>query len=1011
MIFYHKFTKIISGILFVTLLINNISPILSTDIYVSYGDDSDFFNDYYGSNEDSQDINITDFRSGIDYLVQHGGGNLYVNYTENPIELYFGPITIYPENNTNISIIGIPDIETGDYPTININSYYIYVFRNTNLYIENLKILGNSEINHYKYVYFDNDYYYIGNNGGCIAIENSNLNITNCEFEDCSADNSGGAIYTHNTNLNVYDSTFINNVARSHMTTDGSGGGGIYFNGSNNTINIVSTMFKENIGKYGGAIKIASSNQAHLYNNTFESNTANQNGGAILTNDSILNIDNSVFTNNFAQSGGSIYISSGEVNINDNSIFKNNGALTGAVIVNDESKLYMEQCSFISNYASNEAGAIYNLGTLNLIGCLFSENTSGDESSNNILSLAEYYYNITLVANIFNGSIGCHFGDSNLYAKIDRCDNIKNDTKYNCPLNTTCYNEPIGYRCVCPAGTYQEGMYGTIECMSCPPGTYCPDIATNIPRKCPVGAYCVPDTAFVCPVGYYCPERNITNPYYCGLNNNMSCPLGSIYNMSDYEVKKHLNDIEFDDEVYNLDKYSVKHNDYEEYDVIMWNKHINIIITCVIVLSLSWFLLVSLITRYNIKNKYIDRLSSIDLFSMNHYFRLNVPIKKRKTVLGGSITILFLTSFIFVTWFYTLRYNYDNSQTIVTHVTNASMNTAEYLNIGFSFEGVIPQKDEFDITILNGISGTSTIELIQTNHNITHTSVQIKCENCKFNDDEITLSVCSKYNDTYIRKILWNATTPSFRNERVSYINGIILPSAPLDEVWKNNGTDTPIIILFLKPVNYVNYKYPEEDNEGYSIEFQERFIGATKNKCTFLGDDVCGVHNDTIHSNHVHIVTSGNSFSGSVCDEDKIGIKILIKRTVGYYDIRVINKYMMMDLMAEVFAMLSACFTGVAYLLVGMEMTYPKTQHCDKKFYKCIKCLKCGKRHKNKHRTNSETNSEDNTETNSEVKLDDNNKDSITKKKIIVIDTKEPIVENVVMTKIKYNTFVETEV
>ena len=116
------------------------------------------------------------------------------------------------------------------------------------------------------------------------------------------------------------------------------------------------------------------------------------------------------------------------------------------------------------------------------------------------------------------------------------------------------------------------------------------------------------------------------------------------------------------------------------------------------------------------------------------------------------------------------------------------------------------------------------------------------------------------------------------------------------------------------------------------------------------------------------------------------------------------------MDLMAEIFAMLSACFTGVAYLLVGMEMTYPKTQKCDKKFYKCIKCFKCGKCHKKKKRkakTNSESNSD------SEHKHSDTKKNIIVidTKEPIVIDTKEPIVENVVMTKIKYNTFVETEV
>ena len=112
MIFNHNiFTKLVSGILFVTLFISNIPSATSTDIYVAYGDDGDSpdgdypeGSDYYGGNGDSSsDDGEYNFRSGINYLVQHGGGNLYVNYTENPIELYFGPITIYPENIINIS--------------------------------------------------------------------------------------------------------------------------------------------------------------------------------------------------------------------------------------------------------------------------------------------------------------------------------------------------------------------------------------------------------------------------------------------------------------------------------------------------------------------------------------------------------------------------------------------------------------------------------------------------------------------------------------------------------------------------------------------------------------------------------------------------------------------------------------------------------------------------------------------------------------------------------------------
>jgi hypothetical protein len=156
--------------------------------------------------------------------------------------------------------------------------------------------------------------------------------------------------------------------------------------------------------------------------------------------------------------------------------------------------------------------------------------------------------------------------------------------------------------------------------------------------------------------------------------------------------------------------------------------------------------------------------------------------------------------------------------------------------------------------------------------------------------------------------------------------------------VWKNNGTDTPIIILFFKPVIYSNVWYPDEDYEGYSIEYQERFIGTTKNECDFFGTSICS-DNNSLYNIGSNIINTGNSYSEGVCDTDKVGLKILIKRTVGYYDVSVRSRYMMMDLLAEIFAMLGASFAGMAYLLVSIEIVYPKTKKCERKIRKCSRC------------------------------------------------------------------------
>ena len=918
------------------LLINNVFS--QNVIYINDEDvDDTYGSNWYGEGEGDFDSGGSDvsLRESLSVLEDSGGGSIYINTTI-PIDIKYGALTIYSTNNSiPISIIGIPDQVTNELPTINFGNYYLYSFRKININLENLNFVSDKDYTYNSYYYIDGEQYIIGFNGGCIGLENGTLTVNNCTFANCLAPNSGGAIYVKNSDLLVTNSVFDNNIVQSSYDD---GGGGIYFDGVNNSISIINNEFNENIGKYGGAIQINSSSNVTIRDNIFSSNLANSKGGALYTNCDITNIISCEFTNNYAQEGGSIYIENGIIYITDKTLFEGNGATEGASIYNSESEIYIENAQFLENSASSIGGAIFNTGSMTIVGCLFSENSASDSSTNNIISQAEYYHNLILVANVFNGSNGCDFSYGNLYAKVETCGNRKNTSKYNCPNNTTCFDQDIGYRCVCPPGTYQEGLYETIECIICESGTYCPDNATNVPTICPIGAYCEPDKAHVCPVGYYCPNRNITEPYHCNSNNNLSCPLGSIYNLSHSELEKYIEEVDFNEEEYKHDKYAVMYNDNEQTNTDSWNFQIKIIIICVITLTILWSVLAILLTKYNINNRYINKLKRLDFFAMNHYHHLGIPIKKIKTILGGSVTLLFLTSVIFVTWFYVLRYKYDNTDIIITHVTNSTKNEVDFLNIGVGFEGVIPNEDDFTINVDNGIALSSTLSQERINHNITHSSVLFRCENCKFNDDEISLSICSKYNETYIRKIKWNATTHSFRKNRNSLINGIILPYSPANEVWKNNGTDAPIVILFFKPVIYSNVWYPEEDYEGYSIEYQERFVGTTKNKCDFLGNSICP-KDDILYNVGTNVINTGNSYSEGICDSDKVGIRILIKRTVGYYDVSVRNRYMMMDLLAEIFAMLGACFAGIAYLLVSIEILYPKTKKCKKSWTKCGLC------------------------------------------------------------------------
>ena len=130
--------------------------------------------------------------------------------------------------------------------------------------LENLNIVGDEEYAYNSYYYIDGHLHIIGDNGGCIGVENGTLTVNNCTFTNCKASNSGGAIYVSNSDLLVTNSVFENNIAQSSYDE---GGGGIYFNGVNNSISIINNEFDGNIGKYGGAIQINSSNNVNINDN------------------------------------------------------------------------------------------------------------------------------------------------------------------------------------------------------------------------------------------------------------------------------------------------------------------------------------------------------------------------------------------------------------------------------------------------------------------------------------------------------------------------------------------------------------------------------------------------------------------------------------------------------------------------------------------------------------------------------------------------------------------------
>lgn len=234
--------------------------------------------------------------------------------------------------------------------------------RNTS-FVDNTGRSGGGVYNNYSDLSFE-DCNFLNNNsqfvGGGMRNYSGSVTINNSSFSNNKAFNlSGGGIYSDgNTALTVTNSTFINNNAYSggavyHFCTVTSlfqnctftgntadMGAGMFIYWSEN-ITLSSCLFTSNTAGYGGAVYnwLASPEIRHC---TFFNNVATENGGAMETRfnyDADLYVTNSVFVGNSAKFGGAVH------NYYD-------------------IEIHFINCTFTSNEASQNGGAMYNTSGL-----------------------------------------------------------------------------------------------------------------------------------------------------------------------------------------------------------------------------------------------------------------------------------------------------------------------------------------------------------------------------------------------------------------------------------------------------------------------------------------------------------------------------------------------------------------------------------------------------------------------------------------------------------------------
>ncbi len=160
----------------------------------------------------------------------------------------------------------------------------------------------------------------------------------------------GGAIHNEGV-LSVTSSVFISNTSNYHM------GGAIYNSG---VLTVSASSFINNRAagsSYGNGGAIVNQGMAYVLNSTFEGNDTNHTGGALLNDyDSSLIVVGSVFTHNYATDRGAGIFNHGSLEVTG-SLFSNNIAYSGGGISNwSPGTLTVTRSSFIGNQADNGGG-------------------------------------------------------------------------------------------------------------------------------------------------------------------------------------------------------------------------------------------------------------------------------------------------------------------------------------------------------------------------------------------------------------------------------------------------------------------------------------------------------------------------------------------------------------------------------------------------------------------------------------------------------------------------------
>ncbi|MCL2688106.1 MAG: hypothetical protein FWE58_06180, partial [Methanobrevibacter sp.] len=235
-----------------------------------------------------------------------------------------------------------------------------------------------------------------GTLGGGISSDRGVCNLNNVSFINCTSASGGGAIYVGDGSINIIASNFENNTVGQD-----SSGGAIYVDGG--SVNLIACNFTANNANAGGAVFIFTNNNVEIVDCIFKNNVANNNGGAILFfKSNNVRVSNSSFTNNNGYVGGAIriedsnvdviacnftvnYVNSvggaiciegGNVKLSDSIFTGNKGNVGGAVLIWEGNNVNLINCTFEYNTANYGGAVCVEDDNVNIINSTFNENNA-----------------------------------------------------------------------------------------------------------------------------------------------------------------------------------------------------------------------------------------------------------------------------------------------------------------------------------------------------------------------------------------------------------------------------------------------------------------------------------------------------------------------------------------------------------------------------------------------------------------------------------------------------------